>query len=88
MTNCAHRTCRGCLQNYLKIEIMESRVIVNCPECAAPIHPNDIYAALCLNSVLLERYERFMIRRVLLTDPDTRLVAICLINIHMHAFFV
>ncbi|KAI6230354.1 RBR-type E3 ubiquitin transferase [Aphelenchoides fujianensis] len=72
LTNCAHRTCRTCLENYLQIEIMESRVVVNCTECSAPIHPNDIYAALCMNTALLERYERFMIRRVLMTDPDTR----------------
>ncbi|KAI6209928.1 RBR-type E3 ubiquitin transferase [Aphelenchoides besseyi] len=72
LTNCSHRTCRNCLENYLQIEIMESRVVVNCTECSAPIHPNDIYTTLCMNQALLERYERFMIRRILLTDPDTR----------------
>lgn len=53
LINCAHKPCRICLEVYLKIEIMENRVIVNCPECPAPLHPNDIYGILCMNPQLL-----------------------------------
>lgn len=72
LTNCSHRPCRICLEIYLKIEIMDSRVIVSCPECSELMHPNDIYGILCMNPQLLLSYERFMVRRVLLSEPDVR----------------
>lgn len=37
---CGHRSCYTCLQQYLRIEISESRVCIACPECAEPMHPN------------------------------------------------
>jgi E3 ubiquitin-protein ligase RNF19A len=51
---------------------MENRVLVCCPECSEPLHPNDIYSMLCMNPQLLLSYERFMVRRVLMLDADTR----------------
>lgn len=40
---CTHRSCLDCLQQYLRIEISESRVNINCPECSEPMHPNGEY---------------------------------------------
>lgn len=37
---CTHRSCLDCMQQYLRIEISESRVNINCPECSEPMHPN------------------------------------------------
>ncbi|VEN35448.1 unnamed protein product [Callosobruchus maculatus] len=68
---CAHRACHTCLQQYLRVEITESRVAIACPECLEPIHPNEIRAILA-NPALYEKYEDFMVRRVLAVDPDTR----------------
>ena len=42
LLSCAHRSCLDCLQQYLRIEISESRVNINCPECSEPMHPNGI----------------------------------------------
>lgn len=40
LASCGHRSCYSCLQQYLRIEISESRVIIACPECSEPMHPN------------------------------------------------
>ncbi|ELU10801.1 hypothetical protein CAPTEDRAFT_174774 [Capitella teleta] len=68
---CHHRSCRDCLRQYLKIEITESRINIACPECAERFHPNDIQAILD-DVHLMHKYEEFMLRRVLVSDPDTR----------------
>ncbi|KAK3087215.1 hypothetical protein FSP39_003182 [Pinctada imbricata] len=68
---CHHRSCISCLQTYLKIEITESRVNISCPECTEKFHPNDICNIL-QNSSLMSKYEDFMVRRVLVSDPDAR----------------
>ncbi|XP_071502424.1 E3 ubiquitin-protein ligase RNF19A-like [Diadema antillarum] len=68
---CDHRSCRECLRQYLKIEITESRVNIACPECAEPLHPNDIKLVL-QDSVLMNKYEEFTLRRLLMMDPDCR----------------
>ncbi|KAG8237813.1 hypothetical protein J437_LFUL002421 [Ladona fulva] len=68
---CMHRSCYDCFQRYLRIEISASRVAVACPQCSEPMHPNDI--RMILNDrALYEKYEDFMVRRVLAVDPDTR----------------
>ncbi|KAI1723522.1 IBR domain, a half RING-finger domain-containing protein [Ditylenchus destructor] len=74
LTSCGHRSCRSCLLKYLRMEIMESRTAITCPECAEPFHVNDIYTLLNRSNTpeLIERYECFALRRVLSTDPDTR----------------
>lgn len=71
LITCFHKPCKTCLHKYLQIEIMESRVILACPECFSPLHSNNIYNAL-KNDKLLTRYEKFMVRRVLVTEPDVR----------------
>lgn len=68
---CDHRSCRECLRQYLKIEITESRVNIACPECAEPLHPNDIKVVL-QDDVLMSKYEEFTLRRLLMMDPDCR----------------
>ncbi|XP_075228086.1 E3 ubiquitin-protein ligase RNF19A-like [Lycorma delicatula] len=71
LCTCPHRSCYDCFQQYLRIEISESRISVACPECSEPMHPNDI--RMILNDKLqYEKYEDFMVRRVLAVDPDTR----------------
>jgi len=38
--SCHHRSCYDCFQQYLKVEISESRVNIACPECSEALHPN------------------------------------------------
>ncbi|KAJ4433694.1 hypothetical protein ANN_16005, partial [Periplaneta americana] len=71
LSTCSHRSCYDCFQQYLRIEISESRVSIACPECSEPMHPNDIRMILN-DKVQYEKYEDFMVRRVLAVDPDTR----------------
>ena len=71
ITTCHHRSCRDCLRQYLRIEIMESRVNIACPECAEKFHPNDIQRILDDLS-LVRKYEEFMLRRILVSEPDAR----------------
>lgn len=71
LLNCNHRSCRDCLRQYLKIEIMESRINLTCPECDTPLHPTDIQI-ITDDVALLQKYEEFMLRRVLVADPDVR----------------
>lgn len=40
LISCQHRSCIDCYQQYLRIEICESRVNVTCPECPESLHPN------------------------------------------------
>ncbi|XP_032680017.1 E3 ubiquitin-protein ligase RNF19A-like [Odontomachus brunneus] len=69
--SCHHRSCYDCFQQYLKVEISESRVNIACPECNEPLHPNDIRMILN-DQTQLEKYEDFMVRRVLAVEPDAR----------------
>lgn len=71
LSSCGHRACLQCLQQYLRVEITESRVCISCPECSEAVHPNEIRSILD-DSNLFEKYEDFMVRRVLAVDPDTR----------------
>ncbi|KAK7603057.1 hypothetical protein V9T40_003056 [Parthenolecanium corni] len=71
LISCQHRSCIDCYQQYLRIEISESRVNVTCPECPESLHPNDIRMVLN-DPVLFEKYEDFTLRRILAIDPDTR----------------
>ncbi|XP_026823825.1 E3 ubiquitin-protein ligase RNF19A [Ooceraea biroi] len=69
--SCHHRSCYDCFQQYLKVEISESRVNIACPECSEALHPNDIRMILN-DQIQLEKYEDFMVRRVLAVEPDAR----------------
>ncbi|KAH9402568.1 E3 ubiquitin-protein ligase rnf19b [Tyrophagus putrescentiae] len=72
LSTCNHRACLSCLRQYLRIEIFESRVNITCPECSEQLHPNDIKIILRHDLNLIEKYESFMVRRILITDPDAR----------------
>lgn len=71
LSTCSHRSCYDCFQQYLRIEISESRVNIACPECSEPMHPNDIRMILN-DKAQYEKYEDFMVRRVLAVYADTR----------------
>ncbi|GFO44886.1 E3 ubiquitin-protein ligase rnf19a-like [Plakobranchus ocellatus] len=71
ISTCHHRCCTKCLQVYFKIEIMESRPTIACPECSELFHPNDI-RTIVQDDALMQKYEDFMLRRVLAMDSDTR----------------
>uniref|UniRef100_A0A915HUK9 RBR-type E3 ubiquitin transferase n=1 Tax=Romanomermis culicivorax TaxID=13658 RepID=A0A915HUK9_ROMCU len=74
LLSCNHRSCRSCLVQiyYLQIDILESRVLIACPECNELMHPNDIQRLLLNHRQVLDKYEEFSVRRVLMIDPDTR----------------
>lgn len=72
LLNCKHMACRRCLESYLTIEIFESRTEIACPECTEAMHPSDIQTLLRTFPTVMKKYEDFMVRRVLLCDPDTR----------------
>lgn len=72
MLNCKHFACRSCLESYLTIEIFESRTEIACPQCTEAMHPSDIEVLLQHFPTVMKKYEDFMVRRVLLSDPDSR----------------
>ena len=72
LDSCEHSFCVDCLRLYLKYQIIESRVLVSCPQCSEKMHPSDIYTLLSMDTPLLLKYEEFMLRRVLVTIQDTR----------------
>ncbi|RCN29101.1 hypothetical protein ANCCAN_25145 [Ancylostoma caninum] len=72
LIGCQHRSCRLCLMQYVEMEIMENRVEVSCPECAAHLHPSDIRSLVGGRTALIEKYEQFSLRRYLMTEADAR----------------
>ncbi|XP_031619580.1 E3 ubiquitin-protein ligase RNF19B-like [Contarinia nasturtii] len=72
MLNCKHYACCSCLESYLTIEIFESRTEIACTQCSDAMHPSDIEALLRTSPTIMKKYEDFMVRRVLLSDPDSR----------------
>jgi hypothetical protein len=71
---CKHHFCRTCLQIYLTDRIRNGCPgLLECPhnDCKQVIHPNDIKRILNDNQ-MYERYETFMLKRVLQKMPDTR----------------
>ncbi|XP_035901897.1 E3 ubiquitin-protein ligase RNF19B-like isoform X2 [Anopheles stephensi] len=72
LLNCKHYACRTCLENYLMIQISESRTDISCPQCSDSMHPTDIQTLLKAFPTAITKYEDFMVRRVLLSDPDSR----------------
>lgn len=69
--SCSHRSCRGCLQQYLRLAVTESRVPVSCPHCPAALQPHDVHRLLP-EPALRDKYEEFLLRRLLVADPGTR----------------
>jgi len=73
LQTCSHLSCVECLRQYIVIEITESRVNVTCPECQERINPHDLRKILGEDHVkMMEKYESFMLRKVLSVDPDCR----------------
>jgi hypothetical protein len=71
---CKHHFCHSCLQIYLIDKIRNGcPALLECPhsDCKQVIHPNDIKRILNDNQ-MYERYETFMLKRVLQKMPDTR----------------
>jgi len=71
---CKHHFCHSCLQIYLIDKIRNGcPALLECPQndCKQIIHPNDIRRILNDNQ-MYERYEAFMLKRVLQKMPDTR----------------
>lgn len=50
---------QDCLRVYLRIEIMENRTSIACPECSEKLHPSDVYKILD-DRTLIEKYEEFV----------------------------
>ncbi|XP_077446210.1 E3 ubiquitin-protein ligase RNF19B [Stigmatopora argus] len=71
LLGCGHRSCLCCLRQYLRIEITESRVQLSCPECAERMAPRQV-ARILDDRALLDKYEEFLLRRCLASDPDCR----------------
>lgn len=46
--------------------------MVSCPECSEYLHPTDIHSLMAGHPQTIDKYESFSLRRVLMTDPDTR----------------
>ncbi|CAI4225964.1 unnamed protein product [Auanema sp. JU1783] len=72
LLGCSHRSCRLCLMQYVELEITENRVEVSCPECPNHLHPTDIQRLVGKRAGLIEKYEKFSLRRYLLSEPDAR----------------
>ncbi|NXR51979.1 RN19A ligase, partial [Hippolais icterina] len=71
LASCSHRSCWGCLQQYLSLAVRESRVPVSCPHCPAVLQPSDVHRLLP-EPALRDKYEEFLLRRLLVADPGTR----------------
>ncbi|XP_054618794.1 E3 ubiquitin-protein ligase RNF19B isoform X2 [Dunckerocampus dactyliophorus] len=71
LLGCTHRSCLCCLRQYLRIEITESRVQLSCPECAERLLPSQV-ANILDDATLLDKYEEFLLRRCLASNPDCR----------------
>ncbi|XP_026564288.1 E3 ubiquitin-protein ligase RNF19A-like isoform X1 [Pseudonaja textilis] len=71
LSSCAHLSCLACLQQYLRIEISESRVQLACPHCPALLQPAEIHQLLPEDG-LRDKYEEYLLRRLLVADPGTR----------------
>ncbi|XP_062345530.1 E3 ubiquitin-protein ligase RNF19B-like isoform X1 [Cinclus cinclus] len=71
LASCSHRSCWACLEQYLCLAVSESRVPVSCPHCPAALQPADVHRLLP-EPALRDKYEEFLLRRLLMADPGTR----------------
>ncbi|XP_014116793.1 PREDICTED: E3 ubiquitin-protein ligase RNF19B-like isoform X2 [Pseudopodoces humilis] len=71
LASCSHRSCWACLERYLCLAVSESRVPVSCPHCPAALQPADVHRLLP-QPALRDKYEEFLLRRLLVADPGTR----------------
>ncbi|XP_041885323.1 E3 ubiquitin-protein ligase RNF19B-like isoform X4 [Corvus kubaryi] len=71
LASCTHRSCWACLEQYLRLAVSESRVPVSCPHCPAALQPADVHRLLP-EPTLRDKYEEFLLRRLLVADPGIR----------------
>ncbi|NXE01001.1 RN19B ligase, partial [Chaetorhynchus papuensis] len=71
LASCSHRSCWACLEQYLRLAVSESRVPVSCPHCPAALQHSDVHRLLP-EPALRDKYEEFLLRRLLVADPGTR----------------
>ncbi|XP_039425684.1 E3 ubiquitin-protein ligase RNF19B-like isoform X4 [Corvus cornix cornix] len=71
LASCTHRSCWACLEQYLRLAVSESRVPVSCPHCPAALQPADVHRLLP-EPALRDKYEEFLLRRLLVADPGIR----------------
>ncbi|KAM4786565.1 E3 ubiquitin-protein ligase RNF19B-like isoform 3-T3 [Cyanocitta cristata] len=71
LASCTHRSCWACLEQYLRLAVSESRVPVSCPHCPAALQPADVHRFLP-EPALRDKYEEFLLRRLLVADPGIR----------------
>lgn len=71
LASCSHRSCRACLEQHLRLALSESRVPACCPHCPARLLPADVHRLLP-EPALRDKYEEFLLRRLLAADPGTR----------------
>ncbi|KFP50338.1 E3 ubiquitin-protein ligase RNF19B, partial [Cathartes aura] len=71
LASCDHRSCRACLEQYLRIAVSESRVQVACPHCPAALQPADVHHLLA-EPALRAKYEEEM------SQSLSRLQSVCL----------
>uniref|UniRef100_A0A8C3XHW6 RBR-type E3 ubiquitin transferase n=1 Tax=Cyanoderma ruficeps TaxID=181631 RepID=A0A8C3XHW6_9PASS len=71
LASCSHRSCWTCMEQYLRLAVRESRVPVSCPHCPAALQPADVHRLLP-EPALRDKYEEFLLRRLLVADPGTR----------------
>ena len=74
LRTCKHSFCHSCLQKYIIDKVRDGcPSLLECPdsECRKILHPNDVKTILN-NHEMYERYETFMLRRILQKHPDTK----------------
>lgn len=71
---CSHHFCHKCLQVYLTDKIRQGcSALLECPHdgCQKIVHPQDV-GRILNDPQMYQRYETFMLRRILQKMPDTR----------------
>jgi len=71
--DCQHQFCHSCLEEYLKINIGEGKVIdINCPNptCSYKLQPYDVHNLV--DEENYSKYEEFTFLIALRSDPNTR----------------
>lgn len=68
--NCHHRFCTDCIQLTYHDNIVSSRVNIQCLQCKAELHPEEVKALI--SPELYEQYLNLSLRKYLSTIPEVR----------------
>ncbi|XP_063689719.1 E3 ubiquitin-protein ligase RNF19B-like [Bolinopsis microptera] len=73
LLSCSHRTCEECLRLYFKTRISTGSTNITCPNpgCYGTYTPKHVKMVL-RNDHLHNKYQEFMVRKVLSNEPDCR----------------